>query len=644
MRHTLSIGLGLLLLAAQPAQAKITLPLMFSDGAVMQRDRPLPVWGWATPGAKIEAAFDGRSAQATASGDGAWRLELPAHAAGGPYLLEIRENGGDATVVRDVLVGDVWLASGQSNMEWPVAQAKDAAREIASASDTRIRHFKVPKSWSGQPEARLTGGQWQAASPQTVGAFSAVGYFFARELRAKTGVPIGIIDSTWGGSRIEAWTDAATQGLDAQAVVRQAREAQARDQAAMAETHARLARWPQKGVDTSHWNQADFDDRDWDSIAVPGLWEGGGYNGMDGEAWYRASFTLSEAEAKAGIVLGVGRIDDSDITWVNGRQVGETRMQYNLPRQYSVPPQALHAGVNRVAVRVQDFGGGGGIHGDAGEVFVQPQGAAKRPLDGAWKFRPVQASVAMIDDKNQYPALLYNQMIRPLQPYPVRGAIWYQGEANATAADAYRYRDQFAAMIGQWRSDWKQPAMPFLWVQLANFVSGSDVSGESAGAGSPWALLRESQSHTLALPATAQAVAIDIGDPNDIHPLNKQEVGRRLALAARHVAYGESLVYSGPVYGTARFEGREARVEFEPSASALAVRGGGDAAHGFELAGADRRFHPATAAIQGGAVVVTSDAVAQPQAVRYGWHDNPEQADLINSDGLPASPFRSDAW
>lgn len=644
MRRTLSIGLGLMLLAAQPVQAKITLPLLFSDGAVVQRDRPLPVWGWATPGAKIDVAFDGRSAQAIASGDGAWRLELPAHAAGGPYLLEIRENGGDATVVHDVLVGDVWLASGQSNMEWPVAQAKNAEREIASAGDTRIRHFKVPKSWSGQPEARLTGGQWQAASPRTVGAFSAVGYFFARELRAKTGVAIGIIDSTWGGSRIEAWTDAATQGLDAQAVVRQAREAQARDQAAMAETHARLARWPQKGVDTSRWNQADFDDRDWDSIAVPGLWEGGGYNGMDGEAWYRASFTLSEAEAKAGIVLGVGRIDDSDITWVNGRQVGETRMQYNLPRQYPVPAQALHAGVNRVAVRVQDFGGGGGIHGDAGEVFVQPQGAAKRPLDGAWKFRPAQVSVAMIDDKNQYPALLYNQMIRPLQPYPLRGAIWYQGEANATAADAYRYRDQFAAMIGQWRSDWKQPAMPFLWVQLANFVSGADVPGESAGTGSPWALLRESQSHTLALPATAQAVAIDIGDPNDIHPLNKQEVGRRLALAARHVAYGESLVYSGPVYRTAKFKGREARVEFAPSASALAVRGGGDAAHGFELAGPDRRFHPASAAIQGDAVVVTSDAVAQPQAVRYAWRDNPEQADLTDRDGLPASPFRSDAW
>jgi sialate O-acetylesterase len=644
VKRTFFIGLGLMLLAAQPVQAKITLPLLFSDGAVVQRDQPLTVWGWATPGAKIEVSFDGRSAQARSSSDGAWRVELPAHAAGGPYLLQASENGGDVVTVRDVLVGDVWLASGQSNMEWPVAQAKDAEREIASAGDPGIRHFKVPKSWSGEPQARLTGGQWQAASPQTVGAFSAVGYFFARELRAKTGVPIGIIDSSWSGSRLEAWADAAKLGLDAQAVARQAQELQARDQTALDQTRTRLARWPQKGVDTSRWNQADFDDHDWDRIAVPGLWESGGYNGMDGDAWYRASFTLSDAEAKAGIVLGVGRIDDTDTTWVNGRQVGETRMQYNLRREYQVPPQALRAGINQVAVRVQDFGGGGGIHGDAGELFVQPLGAAKRPLDGAWKFRPAQVSLAIVDDKNQYPALLYNQMIYPLQPYPLRGVIWYQGEANASAADAYRYRDLFAALIEQWRGEWKQPALPFLWAQLANFKSGGDVPGESAGAGSPWALLRESQSHTLALPATAQAVTIDIGNPDDIHPADKQQVGHRLALAARHVSYGESLVYSGPVYRTAKFNGRQATVEFESSASALATRGGGNEAHGFELAGADHRFHPARAVLKGKTVVVTSDAVAQPQAVRYAWSDNPEHADLINRDGLPASPFRSDAW
>ncbi len=644
MKRSLLVALGLGLLAARPVQAEITLPQLFSEGAVVQRDRPLPVWGWATPGARIDVSLDGRRADATAAADGRWRVELPAHAAGGPYVLTVREHGGEATTVHDVLIGDVWLASGQSNMEWPVAQARDAEREIAAAGDGLIRHFKVPISWSGQPAARLAGGQWQAASPQTVGSFSAVGYFFARELRASTGVPIGIIDSTWGGSRIEAWTDAATLRLDAQAIERQARELQARDDAALAGTRSRLARWPTPGADTSRWHEPGFDDHDWDRIAVPGLWESGGYDGMDGEAWYRAGFTLSEAEARAGVVLGLGRIDDSDTAWVNGHPVGETRMQYNVPRRYAVPPQALRAGVNEVAVRVQDVGGGGGIHGDAAEVFVQPQGAAKRSLDGPWTFRPAQVSVAMIDGKNQHPALLYNQMIHPLLPYPVRGVIWYQGEANAGAADAYRYRDQFAALVDQWRADWKQPALPFLWVQLANFVSGADVPGESAGTGSPWALLRESQSRALALPATAQVVAIDIGDPDDIHPSDKQEVGRRLALAARHVAYGESLVHSGPVYRAVRFEGREVRVVFEPSTSALAVRGGGDQVHGFELAGADRRFHPATGRIRGDTVVVASAAVARPQAVRYAWRDNPGDADLVNVDGLPASPFRSDGW
>lgn len=631
--------LATLLCAPLLAQARIELPLLFSDGAVVQRDQPLRIWGWATPGAKVEVLFDGRKASAHTDNEGAWRVELPAHAAGGPYALQVSGDG-QAMVVSDVLVGDVWLASGQSNMEMTVAQAKDADQEIARAHDRNIRHFKVPISWSGQPQPRLTGGEWQAASPQTVGAFSAAAYSFARELRATTGVPIGIIDSTWGGSSIEAWTDAAAQGSDAAAIARQASEIKQRDDLALAKTHARLARWPRLPADTSRWNQPGFDDSDWDRIPVPGLWEAGGYNGMDGDAWYRASFTLSEAEAKAGITLGVGRIDDSDITWVNGRQVGETRMQYNRPRAYRVPPQSLRAGANQVAVHVHDSGGGGGIHGEAGEVFVQVQGGAKRMLDGPWKFRPAQVSVAMVDDKNQQPALLYNQMIHPLQPYPLRGVIWYQGEANADSAEeAMRYRLQFPTLIGQWRRQWNAPDLPFLWVQLANFVSGGDTQTAS-----PWALLRESQSKARALPATAQVVTIDIGNPDDIHPLDKQNVGKRLALAARHVAYGEKLIYEGPVFSSAHFEHGMAMLSFDPRGSALAVRGGGAKAHGFELAGADRQFHPGQAVVSGNRVVVQSEAVPLPVAVRYAWRDNPQEADLVNSENLPASPFRSDDW
>lgn len=640
----------LLLVVAMSAHA-VELPLLFSDGAVLQRDKPLPVWGWATPGAKIEVAFDGRRATATASGDGAWRVELPAHAAGGPYELTIRENGDEAARVRDLLVGDVWLASGQSNMEWPVAQAQDAEAEIARAGDAGIRHFKVPKSWSEKPESRLAGGEWQAASPQTVGEFSAVAYSFARELRARDrSVPIGIIDSTWGGSRIEAWMDAASLGVDAQAMAARMRAVRASEERALAEMRQRLARWP-ADPDDSAWMRADLDDSDWDALPVPALWESVGYK-MDGVAWYRTGFELSAEEAAAGVTLGLGMIDDSDETWVNGRRVGATENRWNLPRVYPVAPDALRAGINRIAVRVTDTGGGGGLHDtqadpvrpvEGGRPYVQLRDGARRPLPDRWQFRPAAVTVAMDDDKNQIDTLLFNRMIHPLQPYPLRGVIWYQGEANANARDdAHRYRDQFAALIGQWRTQWQAPQLPFLWVQLASFDSGADQRApDGTVLESPWAILRESQSATLELPATAQVVTIDIGDAHDIHPRNKQEVGRRLALAARHVAYGQSLVFSGPVFRDVRFDGGSARVRFDLQDSSLAVRGGGTRVHGFEIAGANRRFVPAQARIEGDAVSVSAAGVAQPVAVRYAWRDNAEDANLANAEGLPASPFRT---
>lgn len=624
--------------ASGAASAQPQLPLLFADGAVLQRDQPMPVWGWATPGAKIRVAFDGRRAEATANAQGEWKAVLPAHRAGGPYVLSVEGDGG-ALQVRDVLVGDVWLASGQSNMEWTLAQARDGAREVANARDPQLRHFKVPKSWAESPQPRLQGGEWKAATPENAGAFTAVGYFFARELRKSTGVPIGIVNSTWGGSAIEAWMDAASQGLDAAQAAARLAEVRSKDEQQMAATRKRVARWPQADDEGDGWAAADLDDGDWDSIPVPGLWEQGGYPGMDGIAWYRTTFTLSAAEAKAGITLGIAAVDDTDFTYVNGQQVGHTENRYGDPRAYAVPAAALRAGVNHVAIKVVDTGGGGGIHGDASALYVQPRDGARRPIDGAWKFRPAKVTIAAQDDKNQVPTLLYNAMIHPLQPFPVRGVIWYQGESNAYEGGALRYRDQFAAMIRQWRTERGQPKLPFLWVQLANWKAGSDK-----GDLSPWAQLRESQSKTLALPATGQAVIIDVGTPDDIHPTNKQDVGHRLALAARHVAYGESLVYSAPVFERAEFAGGQAQVRFKAMGSALAVRGGGTDVHGFALAGADRKFHPARARIEGDRVVVRSDAVSAPVAVRYAWSENPVDADLVNREQLPVSPFRSDEW
>ena len=637
------IAMFLSALLALPVAHAVELPRLFSDGMVVQRDQPVQVWGHAAPGARVAVSFAGAAAiTAQADDAGRWSLELPAQTAGGPYTMRI-DDGTQPRVLQDVLVGDVWLASGQSNMEWSVAQSMDRDAEIARATDPQIRHFKIPKSWAGASQDQLAGGEWVASSPQVAGQFSAVAHFFARELRKVTGVPIGIIDSTWGGSRIEAWMDASSQGLDDAALARQAETLRADDERALAQTRRNLAQWPTLPVDDAGWQAPDLAMSTWAPIAVPSLWEAAGWNGMDGVAWYRTTFTLTGEEAAAGVLLGVGRIDDSDATWVNGTQVGETRMRYNQPRRYSVPAAVLRAGVNHVAVRVTDTGGGGGIHGEVGEVFVQPQGGTPRAL-ADWRFRPSDVSLALVDDKNQHPALLYNAMIHPLQPYALRGVIWYQGESNAnTVADALRYRRQFPALIEQWRTQWRTqwdaPSLPFLWVQLANFSSGVDKGDES-----PWATLREAQSMTLWMPGTAQAVAIDIGDPADIHPLNKQEVGRRLALAARHVAYGEALPFHGPVPQYTRFEGNKAHVEFGTSGGTLAVRGGGTRVHGFALAGTDQVFHPAEATLQDGRVVVRSAAVPRPAAVRYGWSDNPADADLINTDQLPASPFRSDNW
>lgn len=636
--------LGVLLLVSPCAQAQVELPLLFSDGAVVQRDHPLPVWGWAAPGAKIRVDFDGRSATATAAADGSWRVELPAHAAGGPYALRVRGDG-ETVTVQDVLVGDVWLASGQSNMEWPLLQTDGAPAEMARANDPQIRHFKVPISWSEKPEARLAGGQWQAASPQTVGEFSAVGYYFARELRAATGVPIGIIDSSWGGSSIEAWMDTDMLGLDTAGLAEKLRKKREADAVVEQRTRGLLARWrAQPPAAPSAWAAHELDESDWAEIKAPGSWESQGYAGMDGVAWYRTAFELTAREIGGELVLGLGQIDDSDRVWVNGQPVGGMEKSWNVARVYRVPASVLRAGLNTIAVQVTDTGGGGGITGGADLLYVEPAGGKRRSLAGDWKFRTAEVTVSLQGDKNQTDTLLYNQMIRPLEPYPLSGVIWYQGESNASTEGAYRYREQFASMIRGWRGKWHQPKLPFLWVQLANWISGGDRVGAGRVIESPWAVLRESQTATLALPATGQAVTIDVGDAEDIHPRDKRTVGHRLALAARHVAYGEDLVYSGPVYRAMTVEDHRAVLSFDLLGSALAVRGGGQAARGFEIAGPDKVFHPAQASIVGDTVVVHSPKVPQPAAVRYAWSDNPVDADLINREGLPASPFRTAQW
>jgi sialate O-acetylesterase len=631
--------------AEAQAAAALRLPRIFGDGMVLQRGAAVPVWGWAAPGTAVTVSLHGSTARATADGAGAWRVSLPALAAGGPYEMDVA-GGGSRIVLRDVLVGDVWVASGQSNMELSVSSALNAEREIAAANDPRMRHFTVPESWSTTPAADVTGGSWEPADPRHVGHFSAVAYFFARDLRAELGVPIGIIHTSWGGSNVETWTSREALGLTDSAWNAVMAHERARSDSIRQALAAKLGSLP--AVDEgmaggrAAWADPSLDDSGWAAIDVPGVWERQGYVGMDGVVWYRTSFELTADDAARGVTLGLGMIDDNDATWVNGVQVGRTN-GYNAPRVYAVPASALHAGRNVLAVRVEDGGGDGGIYGDPSRVYVEA-GGARRPLAGPWRFRVGMVTFGQDGQRtNKIPTVLYNQMLHPLLGVPIRGVIWYQGESNANnEAQAAAYRQQFATLIRSWRREWTgtRAAFPFIWAQLPNFGAADSVPPAHAG----WATLRESQAAALALPATGQAVTIDVGDAMDLHPRDKQSVGHRMALAARSVAYGEHVESQGPTYLRHTVRGDSVIVDLSHAAGGLVSRSTGGEIGGFAVAGADRRWAWAHARVQGGRVVVWSDAVRNPVAVRYAWSNGPVGLSLYNREGLPAAPFRTDAW
>ncbi len=620
--------------------AQLRASRLFADGMVIQRGVDVPVWGWAAEGMPVKVEFEGATYPTDAASDGSWSVTLPAMAAGGPYSMIILA-GEERIEVNDILVGDVWVASGQSNMEWQVADANNAEAEIAGANDLSIRHFKVPRSWASRPEETLEGGTWKAATPEHVGSFTAVGFFFARELQKHVDVPIGILHTSWGGSRIEPWMSAQALGLHEDSYEELMANERARGEKILQSLRERIGgTLPTEDAGLvdgqAVWADPALDVTDWPDIELPQAWEQAGYEGMDGIGWYRTTFDISASEAEAGMTLALGTIDDSDVTWVNGHEVGRTEGAWQKARVYEVPPSALHAGKNVIAVRVEDTGGGGGMYGDPSLLYLSV-GGERRPLAGTWKFKVGEVSVSFDSGKNQIPTLLYNKMIHPLLRFPIKGALWYQGESNAYPEAADEYRDQFKAMIKDWRERWNSGDFPFLWVQLANYMNTDDEPSESA-----WALLRESQSAALALPNTGQAVAIDVGEADDIHPRNKQDVGLRLALAARKIAYGQDVVHSGPMYtGHTVRDGRMV-LAFDHVGGGLQVKGG--TLGGFAVAGEDGKFVWADAAVEGDHVVVWSDAVARPAAVRYGWADNPGRANLYNREGLPASPFRTDSW
>jgi len=641
MRRLLSF---LLLSTPFAVKADVTLPRIFSDFMVLQRRQPVPVWGWATPGEQVTVIFSGQAHTATTDAQGQWQVVLRPMEAGGPENMEIRGQGKPVTL-KNVLIGEVWICSGQSNMEWPVSLSKNAETEIRNGNDSLIRHFKVPHTMAGMPQKDVSAGYWEFCSPATVGEFTAVGYFFAQQLRAELGVPVGLVNASWGGTISETWTSRAA--LAAHPAFSGALEnvptdvavEMARINEQYAPMIASLKAQLPTPLELEQWPMPDYNDSLWEKMPVPRLWSGGVLESFDGTLWFRYEWTMpSDWSFDQPVTLSLGAIDDQDITYINGVQVGATNV-YNKKRVYEVPPGTVRPGRNVIAVRVLDTGGGGGLYGAPEELYLA-MGNTRFPLAGDWKYRI--ASILRVGGNlgpNDYPTLLYNAMLHPLIPYSMQGVIWYQGESNA--GRAAQYREAFPLMIQDWRAQWKQGDFPFLFVQLANYYA---EGGTTQNGGSTWAELREAQTMTLRLPKTGMAVTVDIGDSHDIHPTNKQDVGKRLAAQALQIAYNRKKTAQGPVFSDLKIKKEQAVLSFDNTKGGLKKGRAGATLEGFEIAGADQRFVPAKAVIRRKKVVISADTIPQPVAVRYAWADDPNTANLYNGAGFPAVPFRTDSW
>lgn len=619
--------------------ANISTADIFSDNMVLQRNLNLKIWGKADPGEKLTLRFNGQKVKTIADNMGKWSVKLEPMQAGGPFNMTIK--GKNEVVLHNILIGDVWICSGQSNMQWTVAQSNNAEREIETADYPQIRLFNVPKKISNVPVEEMPNASWQVCNPETVKNFSAVGYFFGRELQKKIDVPIGLINSTWGGTCVETWTSKESitklpyyENMDDRIDNFDIEEVENRNRKALRD---RLGSLPEKETGIKEkWMMPESDRSDWKSINLPTYWEDAGYNLLDGILWFCYEFNLDAEESTKKAFLNLGKIDNSDITWINGQKVGEMQWGSDVERFYNIPENVLNPGKNFIIIRVDDKWGKGGFASKADRFFLQ-LGKVNIPISGEWKFKADKVYDKFKPSPNEVPSLLYNGMINPLIPYGIKGVIWYQGENNTPRAKEYAIT--FPNMINNWRENWQQSDFPFLFVQLANFMEPKTLPGNDN-----WAELRESQTKTLDVKNTGMAVAIDIGEASSIHPKNKQEVGRRLMLSALKVAYGEDIVHSGPIYKSIQIEGGKAIISYDYIGSGLMVKNKHGYISEFEIAGDDKQFYWAKAELVGDKVVVWSDKVKKPVAVRFGWASNPEDLNLYNKDGLPASPFRTDDW
>jgi sialate O-acetylesterase len=638
----ISTLLTLLTLVSLKSFAQVRLPELVSDGMVLQRNTSTRIWGWAAPQEKIRVNFTGNDYEVVADTRGNWEIILKPHQAGGPYEMNI--SASNHLAIKNILFGDVWICSGQSNMVLPMERVKEKYPEvIAKSSNSSIRQFFVPVRYDFQHELKdIPSGKWSETNPENVLNFTAAGYFFARDVYEKYKIPLGLINVSAGGSAVEGWLDAETlkrfpeQYAEAQKFMNaeEVSELRRKETNISREWYAELWNRDEGSKNGRQWLKPGYDAAQWRKMNLPAYWDEAGGPGMiNGVVWFRKEVELPAAMAGKSARLFLGRIVDSDSAYVNGEFTGSVGYQYP-PRRYQVKTGVLKAGKNIIMVRVISNTGRAGFIKDKNYQLVVDNQVFD--LKGEWQYKTgaEMESLAPSTFFQGKPLGLYNGMIAPLINYTIKGALWYQGEANADYPSDYSA--MFSEMIALWRKNWRQGEFPFIYVQLANYLEQKSEPGESQ-----WAELRDEQQKVAKMPHTAMVSAIDLGEWNDIHPLDKENVGKRLALAARYVAYGETQTeYSGPVFEMARVKSGKVTISFSHAGDGLTVKGGGELRH-FAIAGADGKWVWAKAKISGKNVIVWSNEVKNPVEVRYAWADNPEGANLYNKNGLPANPFRT---
>ena len=637
-------------IAPQIVFGQVRLPRLVRDSMILQRDTKINIWGWASKGEKIDIKFNKKNYKVVTGSDGKWIIQLPPMKAGGPYSMDIAGNN-NKIFIKDILIGDVWICSGQSNMVHQMnIHDITYAKDIADANNPDIRHFWIPTLTNLQgPQDDLPTGYWKAAIKDDIRPFSAVAYFFALKIYEKYKVPIGLINASVGGTPIEAWTS--EEGLkdfsSIQATIKKNKDT------AYVNTLSRNAAAnftrPQQNdlgmLGEKKWFDVSYVPKEWRQINIPGYWEDQGMKELNGVVWYRKEIDIPASMIGKPAKVFLGRIVDADELYINGKRVGNTTYQYPQ-RRYPVPADILKAGKNIFVIRVTNTAGKGGFVPD--KPYCIFAGNDTIDLKGTWQYRVGEVYVPRTGgfgggaiNAGGQPTALYNAMIAPLINYTIKGFLWYQGEANTGRAEEYAKLQP--AQIIDWRNKWKQGELPFLYVQLPGFMDYNYLPSESN-----WAMLRESQLRSLSVSNTAMVVAIDLGEWNDIHPDNKKDVGERLALAALKLSYKENVVHSGPTYQTATIDGNKITISFTNIGSGLITNDGEELGE-FAIAGADKKFVWAKAKIvhgtpsgEGDKIIVWNETLSNPMYVRYAWADNPVNPNLFNKEGLPASPFRTD--